>query len=115
MRWPIEVVAALAERHPGTLAELKDSSGDVAYSTTSPSGCPAFHVFPSSEATLGLAKERGFAGCISATTNHHRPLARIAWHQAGSPRRRRPRWPLAAALRAALSTVTLVPVTTAAT
>lgn len=106
--WPIEVVAALAERHPDTLAGLKDSSGDIAYSTDLAKRVPGIAVFPSSEATLGLAKERGFAGCISATTNVTGPLARIAWHQAGTPEAEAA-VAAAAALRAALSTVTLVP------
>jgi 4-hydroxy-tetrahydrodipicolinate synthase len=105
--WPIEVVAALAERHPGTLAGLKDSSGDLAYSTELARRVPGIAVFPSSEATLSLAKERGFAGCISATTNVTGPLARIAFHQAGSPEAEAA-VAAAAALRAALSTVTLV-------
>ena len=106
--WPIEVVARLAERHPGTLVGLKDSSGDIAYSTDLARRVPGIAVFPSSEATLGLAKERGFAGCISATTNVTGPLARIAYHQAGSPEAEAA-VAAAAALRAALSTVTLVP------
>lgn len=105
--WPIEVVAALAERHPGTLAGLKDSSGDIAYSTDLAKRVPGIAVFPSSEATLSLARERGFAGCISATTNVTGPLARIAFHQAGTPEAEAA-VAAAAALRAALSTVTLV-------
>lgn len=105
--WPIEVVAALAERHPGILAGLKDSSGDIAYSTELAKRVPGIAVFPSSEATLGLAKARGFAGCISATTNVTGPLARIAWHQAGTPEAEEA-VAAAAAVRAALSSVTLV-------
>ncbi|WP_342238952.1 dihydrodipicolinate synthase family protein [Inquilinus sp. OTU3971] len=105
--WPIEVVARLAERHPGTLAGLKDSSGDIAYSTDLAKRVPGIAVFPSSEATLGLAKERGFAGCISATTNVTGPLARIAFHQAGTPEAETA-VAAATAVRAALSTVTLV-------
>ena len=89
--WPIEVVAALAERHPDTLLGLKDSSGDIAYSTE-----------------LAKRVPRGFAGCISATTNVTGPLARIAWHQAGTPEAEAA-VAAAAALRAALSSVTLVP------
>ena len=106
--WPIEVVARLAERHPDTLLGLKDSSGDIAYSTELAKRVPGIAVFPSSEATLGLAKERGFAGCISATTNITGPLARIAYHQAGTPEAEAA-VAAAAALRAALSSVTLVP------
>ncbi|WP_225768906.1 dihydrodipicolinate synthase family protein [Inquilinus sp. Marseille-Q2685] len=105
--WPIEVVARLAERHPGPLLGLKDSSGDIAYSTDLAKRVPGIAVFPSSEATLGLAKARGFAGCISATTNVTGPLARIAWHQAGTPEAEAA-VAAAGAVRAALSTVTLV-------
>ncbi|MGK9230042.1 dihydrodipicolinate synthase family protein [Inquilinus limosus] len=105
--WPIEVVARLAERHPGTFLGLKDSSCDIAYSTELAKRVPGIAVFPSSEATLGLAKERGFAGCISATTNVTGPLARTAFHQAGSPEAEQA-VAAAGAVRAALSTVTLV-------
>jgi 4-hydroxy-tetrahydrodipicolinate synthase len=105
--WPIEVVATLAERHPGTLAGLKDSSGDIGYSTELAKRVPGIAVFPSSEATLGLARDRGFAGCISATTNVTGPLARIAYHQAGTPAAEAA-VAAAGAVRAALSTVTLV-------
>ncbi|WP_343712646.1 dihydrodipicolinate synthase family protein [Inquilinus sp.] len=106
--WPIEVVAALAERHPETLLGLKDSSGDIAYSTDLAKRVPGIAVFPSSEATLGMAQARGFAGCISATTNVTGPLARVAYHQAGTPEAEAA-VAAAAALRAALSSVTLVP------
>ncbi|MGK9168779.1 dihydrodipicolinate synthase family protein [Inquilinus limosus] len=105
--WPIEVVARLAERHPGTLAGLKDSSGDIVYSTELAKRVPDIAVFPSSEATLGLAQEHGFAGCISATTNITGPLARTAFHRAGSPEAKQA-VAAAGAVRAALSTVTLV-------
>jgi len=105
--WPIEVVAALAGRHPGILAGLKDSSGEIAYSTELAQRVPGIAVFPSSEATLGLAGERGFAGCISATTNVTGPLARTAWHKAGSAEAEAA-VAAAGAVRAALSSVTLV-------
>jgi 4-hydroxy-tetrahydrodipicolinate synthase len=83
--YPIELVERLARRHPGTLAGLKDSSGDLAYSTALAARVPEIAVFPSSEGTLKLARERGFAGCISATTNVNGALARRAWREAGTP------------------------------
>jgi 4-hydroxy-tetrahydrodipicolinate synthase len=83
--YPIELVERLARRHPGTLAGLKDSSGDLAYSTALAARVPEIAVFPSSEGTLKLARERGFAGCISATTNVNGVLAQRAWREAGTP------------------------------
>ena len=64
------LVTLLRERFGDRIAGLKDSSGDLAYAKQVAAISPALAVFPSSEATLMSARERGpFAGCISATAN----------------------------------------------
>jgi len=73
--WPLEVVARLRDRHGSTLAGLKDSAGDLAYSRAVAQAIPDFDVFPSSEAALAHSRADGFAGCISATVNLTAPHA----------------------------------------
>jgi 4-hydroxy-tetrahydrodipicolinate synthase len=74
-----ETVARLREAYPETLKGLKDSSGDMDYSAGLAKTLPGFDVFPSAEASLGRARELGFAGCISATANVTGPFAQAAW------------------------------------
>lgn len=76
--WPLETIIELRKRHP-QLVGLKDSSGDLAYSRSVAKAIPGFDVFPSSEATLVHAKQDGFAGCISATTNLTAADSQAAW------------------------------------
>ncbi|MDQ2780616.1 MAG: dihydrodipicolinate synthase family protein [Pseudomonadota bacterium] len=82
--WPVEVVAALAEKHAGLVCGIKDSAGDLAYSRAVVAAAPGFAVFPSSEATLWQATRDGFAGCISATTNLTAGDSQQAWSNQGS-------------------------------
>ena len=82
--FPIEVVARLAERHPGTLAGLKDSSGDANYAKDLARRVPSIAVFPSSEGTLATANEFGFAGCISASVNVSGRPSQEAWRGRGT-------------------------------
>ena len=74
-----ETVARLREKYPETLKGLKDSSGDMDYAAGLAKALPGFDVFPSAEASLARARELGFAGCISATTNVTGPFAQAAW------------------------------------
>ena len=83
--FPIEVVARLAARFPGTLAGLKDSSGDASYAKDLARTVPSIAVFPSSEGTLATADEFGFAGCISASTNVSGVHSQAAWRARGTP------------------------------
>jgi 4-hydroxy-tetrahydrodipicolinate synthase len=73
----VPITAALVERllnrYPGTIAGLKDSSGDwdntrtmIERFASHPQG---FSVFPASESTMARAIPLGAAGCISATNN----------------------------------------------
>jgi len=75
----VETVAQLRARHPRHLLGVKDSSGELAYSTRLAAEVPDLDVFPSSEGTIGIAKARGFAGCISATLNVNAELSAAAW------------------------------------
>ena len=83
--YPIEVVQALKQRYPAVLKGLKDSSGDMNYAAAMARDVPDFDVFPSAEGGLTEAKQRRFAGCISATANITAPIAAEGWRQLGTP------------------------------
>jgi len=82
----LTLIERLWKAYPGTIAGVKDSSGD--WSNTKamldqfqPEG---FDVFPGSESFLLPALRAGGAGCISATANvNPGPIARLAatWQQ----------------------------------
>lgn len=74
------LVARLAAAYPDTIAGIKDSSGVPGYAEAVVAACPGIDVFPSSEAGLADARQRGFAGCISATLNVTAPIAARVWH-----------------------------------
>jgi 4-hydroxy-tetrahydrodipicolinate synthase len=102
----LSLIGRLMAAYPNTLVGLKDSSGDLAYSHSVASAFPELDVFPSSEAVLLDARERGYAGCISATLNVTARLAGRAWArdaeaQAGASELRAiiARYPLVAAIR----------------
>lgn len=69
----VPISCALIERllkaYPGTVAGIKDSSGDWANTERVLREFPGFEVFPASEALLEKALPLGAAGCISATAN----------------------------------------------
>ena len=83
----LSLIERLLDRYPGTIAGIKDSSGD--WTNTSamlerfqPRG---FDVFAGSETFLLATLRAGGAGCISATANVNAgPIARLAstWHNA---------------------------------
>jgi 4-hydroxy-tetrahydrodipicolinate synthase len=62
-----ELVDRLLELFPGTIAGMKDSSNDVRLQREILARHPEFAMLPGSEGDLLEAKERGVAGCISAT------------------------------------------------
>ena len=70
-----DAVVRLRDAFPDTLKGLKDSSGDLGYSTGLAKSLPGFDVFPSAEGSIARAVELGFAGCISATANVTGPFA----------------------------------------
>jgi len=71
LTWSPALVARLITAFPDTVAGLKDSSGDVAYTDRLLSEHQGFAVFPSSESLLLAGLRKGAAGCISATANTH--------------------------------------------
>lgn len=83
----LALIDRLLEAYPGTVAGVKDSSGDwdntrAMLEQFQPQG---FDVFPGSETFLLAALRGGGAGCISATANvNPGPIARLAktWEQA---------------------------------
>ncbi len=79
----VPISSALIERlvttYPGTIAGIKDSSGDRAHTASLARTFDGLDVFPSAESELSRAPSLGFAGCISATVNVTAPLAGIAW------------------------------------
>ena len=82
----LTLIERLLKEYPGTIAGVKDSSGDWANTNAmldqfQPHG---FDVFPGSESFLLPALRAGGAGCISATANvNPGPIARLAasWQQ----------------------------------
>ncbi|HJP45628.1 MAG TPA: dihydrodipicolinate synthase family protein [Arenicellales bacterium] len=66
---PVEVITDLVERFPGTVAGVKDSSGDPENLHALLNALPNLAIFPGSEALLIKGLAHGAAGCISATAN----------------------------------------------
>jgi 4-hydroxy-tetrahydrodipicolinate synthase len=67
--WSLPLIERLLAAHPGTLAGIKDSSGDWNGTKRLLHSFPGFEVFPGSEPHLLDALRLGGAGCISATAN----------------------------------------------
>jgi len=63
------LIERLLDAFPGTVAGIKDSSGDWANTEALLGRFPQLAVFPASEAQLVKALPLGAAGCISATAN----------------------------------------------
>src|SRR5471032_3569472 len=76
------LIARLMTAFPGTIAGLKDSSGDWSNTAKVLSEFPGFGVFSGSEEFLLANLRAGGVGCISASTNVTAALARpvyLAW------------------------------------
>ncbi len=84
MPYPIDVVARLAERYPGVLAGIKDSSGDLAHTQALLNRVPSIAVFPGAETLLAQAPDAGFAGCISAAANVTASFISRGWKARGT-------------------------------
>lgn len=77
--WHVGLIRRLLDAHPGRIAGLKDSSGDMAYAREAAKIEAGFDVFPSTEAALLEARSGVFAGCISATANCNADLCQRTW------------------------------------
>lgn len=81
------LISRLMAAYPGTIAGLKDSSGDWSNTASLLKEFPGFGVFSGSEEFLLANLRAGGAGCISASTNVTAPMAQAvyrAW-QEGRP------------------------------
>jgi 4-hydroxy-tetrahydrodipicolinate synthase len=78
----VALVDKLVDAFGDRIAGLKDSSGDLDYARAVAKVAPGLDVFPSNEATLGEARQGGFAGCISATANANAEYCSRALHEA---------------------------------
>lgn len=63
------LIERLLKRYPGTIAGLKDSSGDYSNTLSVIRNFPQLRVFPASEAFLLQGLRAGMAGCITASGN----------------------------------------------
>lgn len=78
------LIRRLLAAYPNTVAGLKDSSGDWAYSAKLLQEFPGFGVFSGSEGFLLANLRAGGRGCISANVNVTAPLAHkvfVAWRE----------------------------------
>ncbi len=81
------LIARLMKAFPGTIAGLKDSSGDWSNTAKLLQEFPGFGVFSGSEEFLLANLRSGGVGCISASTNVTAALARpvyLAWRDKGA-------------------------------
>ncbi len=72
---PATLIARLIEAFPGTVAGVKDSSGDQAHTEMLIREFPDLDIFAGSERFLLETLRAGGAGCISASVNVTAPLA----------------------------------------
>jgi len=78
----VSLVGRLMKAYPkGTIAGLKDSSGDWKNTATFINEFPGFGVFSGSEQFLLPNLREGGVGCISATTNVTAPLAQEVYRR----------------------------------
>ena len=111
----LALIERLLKAYPGTIAGLKDSSGDWEGTKKLIAEFPDLAIFPSSEQRLMEGLALGAAGCISATANiqpgaiarliaAHGTAAADGWHQRISAVRSLVEtYPLIAALKAIMA------------
>lgn len=81
------LVDRLMRSYPGAIGGIKDSSNDAALQAQIFERHPDLLVYPSSEAFLSDARERGYAGCISGTVALWPQLASRVWNGEASAQR----------------------------
>jgi 4-hydroxy-tetrahydrodipicolinate synthase len=84
----LSLIERLHTRYPGTIAGIKDSSGDWQNTQTllAHLGGNGFSVFPGSEVFLLSALRAGGAGCISATANVNPAMLSALYRLADTPK-----------------------------
>ena len=119
---PITVgaIELLRRDHPGVVVGLKDSSGDLGNMTSLLEAFPGFGVYAGTERYLLPVLRAGGPGCISATANVTSPMASGVFRahersdddadarqeRLAAVRRVLDRFPLVAALKEAMATIT---------
>jgi len=79
-----ELVERLQAAYPGSIAGVKDSSGEWSTTLAFLERCPGLAILPGSERFLLDGLERGAAGCLTATANVNQAAIRSvfdAWHR----------------------------------
>lgn len=71
----LALIERLLKEYPGTVAGMKDSSGDLDNMTSAAKAFPGFRVFSGSDELFLPLLKAGGAGCITAVTNISAPLA----------------------------------------
>ena len=105
-----ELVERLITAFPNHMRGMKDSSGDLDYTSKMAATFGGrFDVFPGSEAPLPDAAEKGYAGCISASVNATAVPAAKVWQTRDNVAEAE-----AAALRALRAAIQAVPIAAAA-
>lgn len=115
---PMSLIERLLARYPGTVAGMKDSSGDLDNMVAAARAFPGFAVFSGSDELFWPLLQAGGAGCITAVSNVAAPLAHTVWAAHGrgdaaaaerahgdlsAVRRAIAAYPLTAALKAVLA------------
>jgi 4-hydroxy-tetrahydrodipicolinate synthase len=75
------LIARLLAAYPGTVAGIKDSSGDFANMEAMCRSFPGFQVFAGTERLILPVMRAGGAGCISANANIHGPAMLDLWRR----------------------------------
>jgi 4-hydroxy-tetrahydrodipicolinate synthase len=83
---PLRVIERLVHRYPGTVAGIKDSSGDWGNAKAILDALPGFQVFVGSEKFLLANLRGGGAGCITASANVNAAAIDRAFREWQSPR-----------------------------
>jgi 4-hydroxy-tetrahydrodipicolinate synthase len=74
---PLGVIERLLRKYPGTIAGIKDSSGDWEGTKAMLKAFPELDIFPATESRLLEGMALGAAGCISASANMNVVMIRI--------------------------------------
>jgi len=80
---PESLISRLLTRYPGTVAGMKDSSGDLDNMVSVARAFPGFAVFSGSDELFWPLLQAGGAGCITAVSNVAAQQANMVWSAHG--------------------------------